>query len=204
MKKIALIFVLALCLTNLARADIRLPDTPKPTPTAKPKPAAKEVRVPFNLRVQYNYTEPVLQIPRQSIKSLRAQLDALDGGETNGATIAGTSAWSSTQTLMSGLFLSLAMIFGGVWFVRGKNFGKIQKTAASALVCLFVGAGAFAVFANVAPPPITVLDGNLFSGQMRGSYRGAVGTVKIELADKDDDRITLIIPHGQDEKNNDE
>ena len=204
MKKIALMFALILCSTIFAAADIRLPDTPKPTPTAKPAPAAKAIRVPFNLVIN-SVDEPVLEIPHGSLKKLRAQLDALDGGDANGTTIAETSAFSQTQTLVSGLFLSLAMIFGGVWFVRGKASGVNPKIAAGALICLFVGAAAFAVFANVAPPPIKNIDSRLFSDAMLGSWSGAEGTVKIEIIEKNGDgRITLNIPRRADGKNGDE
>ena len=157
--------------------------------------ADKVARVPFQMRVKSNVSEPTLTIPRSELKNLRAQLDALDGGEN----LAGVG-FSQTQTLVGGLFFSLAFIFGGVWIARGKSFGTNQKLVAGLLLGLMFGAATISVFANVAPPPIKGIDGSLFSPEMLGSWRGAQGELKIVVtSDKNSgDRILLEIPPGKD------
>lgn len=153
----------------------------------------------MTIRIQNNLKEPTLKIPRSAIKDLRAQLDEIDGGNSNQS--AGLNV-SATQTLMSGLFFSAAIIFGGVWMFRGKSFDTNQKIVSGFLIFAFIGASVATIFANVAPRPLEGINGSLFSDKMKNSWRGAVGKVKVEVEDKDykNAPIELSIPRSGDEE----
>ena len=64
-----------------AFADIRLPDTPKPTattkPTATPKPV-KDLDSFMIIRLNRNVEQATLIIPKDQISRLRAELEMLD------------------------------------------------------------------------------------------------------------------------------
>jgi hypothetical protein len=180
MKKLLILSIFTVIFSISAYADVRLPDNLKPSPTVTPKEDKKVKRMQMSIRVNPNVDEPTLRIPRSALKDLRAQLDELDGGSSN---IAAVSSISGTQTLMSGLFFSAAMIFGGVWMFRGKTLGKNQKIVAGLLIFAFISASVVTVFANVAPPPLRGLNADLFSDKMQSYWSGASGTVKIEITD---------------------
>lgn len=178
MKKLLFLSIFTVIFSISAFADIRLPDNIKPSPTATPKSKTKSQKMQMSIRVNPNVDEPTLKIPRSVIKDLRAQLDEIDGGSSN---VAQASGISKTQTLMSGLFFSAALIFGGVWMFRGKSLAKNQKVVAGLLVFAFLGASVYTVSANVAPPPLQGLKADLFSDKMRNSIRGATGTINVEI-----------------------
>lgn len=195
MKKILFLSILITMFSIAVFADIRLPDNIKPTPETKSNPNKKEKNILLMIRVNPNVNEPTLRIPRSAVKDLRAQLDEIEGNDANYAS--GFNI-SRTQTLMSGLFLSAAFIFGGVWALRGKSLGKNQKIVSGLLIFTFLGASAFTVFANVAPPPLQGLNGSLFSDKMKNSWRGAVGNVKVEIDEKSSSKtVELVIPRSE-------
>src|ERR1043166_8015873 len=120
MKKTIPIVIATLIFTGFSFGDIRLPD-PKPTP--KPK-AQKTIDTTLDIRLEEDAKEAQLLIPRSQIKQLRAQLEQLDNGTDSTAAIT-TSDLSGAQTVMSGLFISLALVFGGIWLMRsGKGASK--------------------------------------------------------------------------------
>lgn len=196
MKKTALLFALIIVSAGFAAADIRLPDTPQPTATPTATPMPNDLSAPLNIYVGRNYKEPTLIIPRSVAKEIRAQLNAAESGNPTAATTGGISNISSMQTMVSGFFMSLALIFGGVWFWRGKSFGKNQKIVAGAIVCAFAGVSAITIFANIAPPPLIGIDEKILSDKTRSNYRGVSGTVNIKISVNDyaDERMQLIIP----------
>src|SRR5262245_16167185 len=118
MKKILVLLSLIRLFSFAVLADETIPPTPKPKKTAEPVSA-----VDTTLHVQFSNREKNarLIIPKSQLKQLRAQLDELDDADPTVA----VSGFSRTQTIVSGLFLSLAIIFGGVWFARsGKTASK--------------------------------------------------------------------------------
>jgi hypothetical protein len=193
MKKIlsSVAFVALFSLT--AFADVRLPDTPKPTPAPKQK---KAIESNLEIRLDRNANEAKLIIPKSQLKQLRAELEELDNDADTTASLGVTK----TQTIVSGLFLSLAFVFGGVWFVRSwKMDGKINKTIAAGAVLFLVGSAATIVFGNAAPPPRSRLDGKLFNKEMFRVWNLAYGKVKIELSESENS-IQLIVPDKEEEK----
>ncbi len=187
MKYISLI-LLVVFTTTFAFADIRPPETPKPT--VKPE---KAFRTRLVLRTSTNVDEPTLTIPRSAIKELRARLDEIEG-ETDANASVTSPNYTKTSTIVSGLFLSLAFVFGGIFVLRNGS----TKTAAGLILLAICSASASIIYANVAPPIIQTLDGSLFSDKMKQSFRGATGTVKVKVV-KESSQIELVVPRG-DEK----
>lgn len=202
MKKLLFLAIFIVVFSINTFADIRLPDNIKPSPTATPKSDKKSKKMQMAIRINPSVDETTLRIPRSALKDLRAQLDEIDGGNSNVA----AGIFSGTQTLMSGLFFSVALIFGGVWMFRGKSLGKNQKIVAGLLIFAFLGASVVTVFANAAPPPLQGLKADLFSDKMRNSIRGATGTVKVEIENDgyQGSLIQLIIPRDGENLRNDE
>ena len=191
MKRIFSLCALLACFSIAAFADVRLPDTPKPTPPKE----KKTIDTNFRINIQKDAKEARLLIPKDQIKQLRAQLDELDGGSSNTAFL----SFSRTQTIVSGLFLSLAFVFGGVWFARSRKSNlKPDKAVIAGAVLFFCGAFATLVFANAGPPPeARSITGKMFAPAVH-IYKMGWGRVKVETSD--DDEIELIVPDVPDEK----
>lgn len=195
MKRVIFLTALVLLISTAGFADIA-----KPGKTPKPKPS---IETTLTIRLESDAKEAKLIIPKSQIQQLRAQLDQLDGDSDNTAVVA-ISSISRTQTIVSGLFLSLAIVFGGMWFVRS---GKAATRSGKALVILTVLAGmasaATFVYANAGPPPeARSITGKMFS-QAVHYYKTGWGQVKLETSDTGD-RITLIVPDPPDKPNGEE
>jgi len=170
MKKFVYSIVFIALLSFSAFADIRLPDTPKPTATPKQQ---KEIDSNLIIRLDRSATEATLIIPKSQVSQLRAQLDELDSEPI--------LTFSRTQTIVSGLFLSLAIVFGGVWFSKR---GKPNKTLVAGAVLFLIGAGTTFVFANVGPPAqLRSITGKLFNKETFGGWKQATGKIKLKVAD---------------------
>ena len=189
MKKLILLVALGLISSPPAFADVAKPEKPK---GEKAKPSYETT---LDIRLRGDAKEAKLIIPRSQINQLRAQLDALDNGSENTAAIVSGSGFSGTQTIMSGLFLSLAIVFLGVWFMRSSNPNSAANKGVIAVIVLSCIASATFVFANAGPPAeARSITGKMFSPAMH-QYGFGWGKVKVETADDDgNDRITLIVP----------
>ena len=142
MKRIFSLSLLFAMFSIAVFADVRPPDTPKPTPAPKEK---KSIESNMTIRLDKTMNEARLIIPKSQIKQLRAELENLDNDGGNTA-----MNITRTQTIVSGLFLSLAIVFGGVWFSRNREKGgKINKTIAAGFIILLVGSAATIAIANV-------------------------------------------------------
>lgn len=194
--------IFSLCLllgifASAALADVRLPNTPKPTPAPKEK---KALETRLFISIQKNEKEARLQIPKDQIKQLRAQLDELDGGSNNAAFL----SFSRTQTVVSGLFLSLAFVFGGVWLARSRQTAlKPNKSLVAGAVLFFSGALAAVCYANIGPPiDARSITSKIFSQSVH-QYKQASGKIKLEI-NENDDNIRLIVPDMPDDRKTDE
>lgn len=194
MKRILSVFALTAIFSIAAFADVRLPDTPKPTPATKTK---KTIDGELTIRLDKKATEAKLIIPKNRIKQLRAALDEADGADDTAIGI------TKTQTVVSGLFLSLAIVFGGVWFSRSRKAGRnLNKTAVAGIFVLLVGSAATIALANIAPPvQLRKISSELFNKQTFGGWKTAYGAVKIEVSEADGE-IELIVPDKTEEVKN--
>ncbi len=187
MKRIFSLSLLFTMFSIAAFSDIRQPDTPKPTPAPKEK---KSIESNMRIQLDKNATEARLIIPKSQLKQLRAELEDLDNDSGNTAMNV-----TRTQTIVSGLFLSLAIVFGGVWFSRKRQTdSKISKTIAAGVVVLLVGSAATIAFANMGPPPqLRTISSKLFNKDTFKGWNSANGKVKIEVSDSDGS-VELIVP----------
>ncbi len=181
-----------------------LADIARPQPPKEPKPnSSKSIETGMSIRLDSEAKEARLIIPKSQIKQLRAQLNQLDDGSDNTAALISPGSFSRTQTIVSGSFLSLALIFGGIWFVRS---GKSATKTGKGLVVLAVVAGivsaATLVYANAGPPQeARSITGKMFT-QAVHMYGTGWGTVKLEAGDKN--QIELIVPNPPDKSKTDE
>ena len=194
MKRIFRICLLVTMFSIAAFADVRLPDTPTP-PAPSPK-EKKAIDTSFSISIRKDAKEARLLIPKDQIKQLRAQLDELDNDSNNAALL----SFSRTQTIVGGLFLSLAMIFGGMWLTRvRKNDFKPNKTAVAAAILFLCGAFTLIAYANVGPPiEARSITGRIFTPAVH-LYKQASGKIKLETTD-DASGVRLIVPDVPDDK----
>lgn len=188
MKKLFSLFALIAIFSVISFADIRLPDTPKPKPTSTGK------QVELLVDVSNEISEPTLVIKKSSTKFLRAALDEAEGLTDSNATAEIKS--NSTPTIIGGTFLTLAFIFGGVWFARSK---KPSKTAVGLFLVGILGAATVLVTANVAPLQNVGINKNMLSQELQDRSRNfAKGKVRIKIVNGTaaDSDIKLLIPSG--------
>jgi hypothetical protein len=159
----------------------------------KPEKTKKSIDANLTIRLEKDAKQARLIIPKSAVRELRAQLDEIDqnGDVTAAASVTGVTR---TQTIMVGLFLSLAIVFGGVWFTRTQKIGT--KTAAAVALTMLSGAVVTLVFANAGPPPeARSITGKLFAPPVH-IYNFASGPIKIETTDEQHG-IELIVPDVQ-------
>ena len=194
MKRTVLLVVAMLVFAAAVMADEAIP-----TPTKKtPKPnTQKTIDTEMDIRLDANAKEATLYIPRSQIKQLRAELEGLDDSEDT------TAGITRTQTLMSGMFMSLAIVFGGMWFVRsGKAATKGAKVAVIGLAVGAIATAATFVYANAGPPDeARSITGKMFS---QAVHIYGFGWGRVKLAVSDDARIRLVVPNPKENKPNTE
>jgi hypothetical protein len=195
MKKFFVAAILLFAFSIAACADILL-ETPKPTPAPK---QAKAIDTRLYISISKDTKEARLVIPKSQLKQLRAELDQLD--ESNPTL---SFNFSRTQTVVSGLFLSLAFVFAGVWFARSqKSESKTGKALAVGSILFLSGMFATIAFANVGPPnEARSITGKIFTNAVH-QYKQASGRIKLETSDQTDE-IELIVPDVARENNSDE
>jgi hypothetical protein len=180
-------------------ADIARPEK-SPAKTPKPR-SVSSVMSQMDIRLDRDAKQARLLIPRSQIQQLRAQLDAMD--DDNGDTAAVTTPGvSRTQTIVSGIFLSLAIVFGGMWFVRsGKSATKTGKSLVVFAVVAGIASAATFIYANAGPPQSArSITGKMFTDAVH-MYGFGWGEVKLETTNEE--RIQLIVPDPKDEKPSD-
>ncbi|MCU0239339.1 MAG: hypothetical protein MUC29_07845, partial [Pyrinomonadaceae bacterium] len=140
-----------------------------------------------------------LVIKKGSIKELKAILDEAESVEDNLAVVQDennqdvadvtSKNTSSIPTIIGGLFLSLAFVFGGVWVVRNKP----SKIVASLFFVTILASATVMVWANIAPPRIFGLNKSIFSEELsRRAY--ASGKVRVKITNESGSQVKLLIP----------
>ena len=188
MKKVLSIATIALLSSTVVFADIAKPGK---SPASNGKPS---IETTLDIRLDANAKEARLIIPRSQLKQLRAELESLDDGSDT--TAVATSGTSRVQTIMSGLFLSLAFVFGGFWFVRsGRVATKAGKAAIAVLAVSLVATAATFVFANAGPPSeARSITAKMFAPAVH-MYGFGWGRIRLELSDDDKSSVRLIVPN---------
>ena len=180
---------LLLATTVNALADVAPPDKVK---TNTPKGSSFNAQM--NIRPNLKASEAKLLIPRSVLQQMKAGLD----GEDSHSAAATYFNTGGGQTLMAGLFLSLAFAFGGVWLVRSRGQRRLGPAALCVAALALCGTAATAAYANAGPPPVArSLTTKILIEQAQ--WYGVYGEVKVEVVD-DGDQITLVLPKGKEEK----
>lgn len=195
MKKTFGLLVIIFIFSIVSFADVRLPDELKPTPIPK---QAKTVDSRLTIRFDKDAKDAKLIIPKNQLKQLRADLEQLDNeSDTNASLTDSNGNFSRTQTIIGGMFLSLAFVFGGVWFSRNR---KVNKTIVAGTVLFLVISATTLVFANAGPPSaLRTISSKLFDKNVFGYWKRADGNIKIQVS-AENDGVELIIPD-KEEKN---
>ena len=187
MKLLITLFALIL-FAGSAMADIARPST---TPKKPAKTAAVDTYL--DIRIRRDAKEAKLILSKAQLNQLRAEIDAIDGGTGSDTASAGITG---IQTIAGGLFLSLAMVFAGIWFARS---GKLSKPAAAGLIAIATGALATMVYANAGPPAdARSITGKMFSQSVH-LYKFGGGKIKLEIS-ADEDNPVLIVPDTEEPK----
>lgn len=187
MKNITGVFLIFLIFTASAFADIKPPLKP-PTPSVTPTKPATPNEARMAISISRFDDEATLVITKSMIEKINAALKAK--GEKAMFSEPGPAGIASTQTIVGGLFLSLALVFGGVWLARSGR--TVSKSALGIVAFAVVGMGATLVIGNV-PAPKRVPLSEAVNEKLQGFV--ASGKVKIMLVDyQAQEDILLVLP----------
>ena len=184
----ALVALMLFATLTLAFADIPNPDRNNNRNRSSGSDLKTEMRIATDEKVK----EARLIIPRAIFQQMRAQLDG-NGSQTAAAT---TRFFNMTgaQTVVSGIFLSLAFAFGGVWLVRSRKGAERTARAVALGVSLLLigGITAGVAYANAGPPPVArSLTSKILIQELQ--WWGAYGEVKVEIVEEGNE-IQLVLP----------
>lgn len=173
--------------TTLAFADV-IPPGGKGRHGRTRKPSGINARM--HIVPDSSVTEAKLIIPQKVLQQLKAEND---GDDSQNAAATNKFNFTKTQTLMVGLFLSLSIAFGGVWFARARSTEKkASRIVAGIALLAFVCATAMAAYANAGPPPVArSLTSKILIPE--ATYYGAWGDVNIEVVEEGE-QIILKLP----------
>ena len=154
---------------------------------ARPKPTPKSLLYSgLTITSDPKAFEARLVISENTLKNLQ---DA--GARGNGdAALSQKIMHSSGRTMMAGLFMFLAISFGGIWIARSSQRRNTKAIAAAILVAAIFGVGTIMVRANAGPPGYIRWQ-NL--PQNLKDAKETSGGVSIEVVPGDED-MRLIIP----------
>jgi hypothetical protein len=187
MKTIVLAAILTACTCLTAFADI----APAPGKSSNRVKKPVTVDTQMDIKIDRNGNEARLLIPAEKLKQLRAELDLLESNDDRAA-MGGLDSTMRTQTVMSGLLLSLAFVFGGLWFAKNRNIAVRSKSIGVVALLLAAGSAATLVYANAGPPAEARSITSRIFAQSLQIYGFGYGKVKLELTNGD--RIQLIVP----------
>lgn len=197
MKRILCIVALLLLASTAAFSDIARPDA---TPKRTPKPKAPNANM--TIKMDSDIDVATLRIPKSQIKQLKAALEDLEdqGDSDENAAITAEPGPSRISLIASGIFLSLALVFGGMWFARnGRSVSKGGKAAVVAITLAGIGAAATIVYANVGPPlEARSITSKLFNKDVFTPYGFASGKLRVEASQGS--TYELIVPDGKNTK----
>jgi hypothetical protein len=180
----------ALVALFLAASVPAFADIAKPS-IDKPPAQSSKLKTPMNIRPDNREKEAKLLIPREVLRELSAELEG--GDSQNAASLSHFKQPSDAQTLMAGIFLSMALAFGGIWFVHSRRqTNKLARVALGVMILALCGAGTGLVYANAGPPPVARSLTSKILIQEAMAY-GVWGEVKVEIVETGNS-ITLVLP----------
>ena len=172
---------------------------------AKPSKPAKSVDAVLNITLKHDAREARLIIPKSLVTELRAQLDQTGNTNDTAAAITVGGNGIRLETIIGGIFLSMAIIFGGIWFARsGKSSPKTSSVLVLFVIISAVGSAATFVYGNAGPPPeARSITGKMFTPAVH-IYGFGSGKIKVEASDDKNQPLELIVPDPKDTPNSDE
>jgi hypothetical protein len=193
MSRTGLALILLATATLPAFANIANPDRDKLKITKSPE------KTQMIIRPDDKAKEAKLIIPRKLLRQLNAELDG--NASPDAATHSRFPNLNGTQTVISGLFLSLAFVFGGVWLARSrKTADKLTRAALGVAVLAVCGLTASIAYANAGPPAVArSLTSKILIQDAQ--WYGVYGQVKVETTGEAD-QIILVLPKAKEEKSN--
>ena len=185
---------MALVLFILVAVSTILADIPGP----RYSPNKQSVRYSYSqitrltVEESENAGEVRLVIPRSLLNQFLAENT---GDASLAASLSGTTA-PPAQTLIAGLFMSLAVVAGGFWLLRSRRKLAIRPIAPLIAVSALFAFAAVAAFGNAAPPNVFRFanPGNL--GRLTASGLPLSGMVRVEIVPNGNE-IKLIVPKAQ-------
>jgi len=183
--KSTLVFCTAVCIL-LAGAVLTFGDIARPKESSSPVVRSKQIKSTLVIVPDGNAWDARLQISQESVRQLRAALDNLPADNSTSQSIAP----NSTRTVMAGLFMFLAVSFGGVWLARSGHSRNQKALGVVVIAAALMGATAMITRGNAAPPPgwkWRDLSKNLNGGME------TKGSVQIEIV-PEGNGIKLIVP----------
>jgi hypothetical protein len=191
MKKSCILRLAPALLVLLVTTTLAFADIPNPN-NSRSKASKGDFKAQLQIETDDKAKEAKLIIPREIFQQMSAQLNGGDAGTTG--TTARFFNMTSTQTALSGLFLSMAFAFGGVWLVRARK--GAERTTRAAALCLSLlivgGITAGVAYANAGPPPVArSLTSKILIPELQ--WWGAYGEVKVEIVDEGN-QIQLVLP----------
>jgi hypothetical protein len=181
----ALAALMLMAMTALAFADIANPDN-------RNRSSKSDLKIQMQIATDDKLKEARLVIPRAIFQQMSAQLDG--NSSPQAATTARFFSMTGAQTVMSGIFLSLAFAFGGVWLVRSRKGAERTARAVALTVALLLVGGVTAgvAYANAGPPPVArSLTSKILIQELQ--WWGAYGEVKVEIVEEGNE-IKLVLP----------
>lgn len=163
-------------------------DIARPKVTPKPKAGKTVLYTSLSIVPDSKLSEARLQISRGILQEI-----VREGSENQSDVVSMTRRLmhSSTRTVMAGLFMFLAVSFGGIWLARSGQHRNHKAIAAVILIATMFGLATVIVRANAGPPGYVRwqnLPANLTKGQ------ATEAGVDIEIMPGDDSTIKLIVP----------
>jgi hypothetical protein len=163
-------------------------DIARPKVSPLPKEGKGVLYTSLSVAPDSKISEARLQISEKTLKTV-ARLAGQS--ESDDLSMTQRLMHSSSRTVMAGLFMFLAVSFGGVWLARTSQRRNRKGIAAVMLIAAAFGLAAVIVRANAGPPGYIRwqnLPANLTKGQATD------GGVDIEIMPGDDSTIKLIVP----------
>lgn len=183
--------LISITMLLLAAATAALADVPDPSKHNVER-SASDSKVPMVIARDYKARDARLVIPRSIWQKLQAEAGA--DGQQSSASVGRSLNLTGVQTAIAGLFLSLALVFGGLWFVRTrKRLDGVARTAIGIGALALLAATGSLVYANAGPPPAA--SRSLTTAALAPEVRnwGVSGQVTVTISDQDN-RIILYLP----------
>ena len=184
--KRTLILGVAIC-ALIASSIYAFGDIARPKGTPAPKEGKAVLYTSMTVKPDPKASEARLLISQKTLQSIARDAASISSNQSMTERL----MHSSTRTMMAGLFMFLAVSFGGVWLARSSQRRNQKAIAAVIVIAAVFGLATVIVRANAGPPGYIRWQG-LPQALKDGKPTG--GGVDIVIVPGDDSEITFIVP----------